>query len=87
MLGNEKGYALFESLIALALLSIVSLSLVIVLPTLLDEISFLDTQQAIYHQLFELHQGRDAGIDVFSRGYEWCTVYERRDGRKHEICL
>jgi len=84
---NEKGYALFESLIGLALLSIVSLSLVVALPVLLEEQARLDTEQAIFHQLVELHNGGSPNIDAFWRGYQWCAIYVRRDGRKREICL
>ena len=84
---NEKGYALFESLIGLALLSMVSLSLIVALPVLLEEQARLDTEQAIYHQLFELHQGGTPEIDAFRRGSKWCVVNERSDGHEHEICL
>ena len=88
---NEKGYALFESLIGLALLSVVSLSLVIALPILLEEQARLDQEQAIYHQLFELHSQSHGGstieIDAFRRGHEWCTIGIGREGREREICL
>ena len=84
---NEKGYALFESLIGLTLLALVALSLIVTLPVLLEEKSYLDKEQAIYHQLFELHQGGNVEIDAFRRDYKWCTTYTRRDGVEHEICL
>ena len=84
---NEKGYALLESLIALALLSIVSLSLITILPMLLEEKAYLDQEQAIYHQLFELHHSGGSEIDAFRRGYKWCTTHTRRDGATREICL
>jgi len=85
MLGKNKehGYALLESLVGLMLLSIVSLSLIVALPILLDENARLDHEQAIYHKLFELHR-REIENDVvitdefeaFRRGYEWCAVLE-----------
>jgi len=84
---NEKGYALFESLIGLALLSIVSLSLVVALPILLEEQARLDQEQAIYHQLFEFHNGGSGEINAFRRGHKWCTITVGRDGDEREICL
>ena len=95
MLG-EAGYALLESLIGLMLLGIVSLSLMVALPILLDEHERLDHEQAIYHKLLELHgRGIEDNITVmepfefeaFRRGYEWCAVYEWRDGYERTICL
>ena len=94
---NEQGYALFESLVGLMLLSIVSLSLVVALPILLEEHARLDTEQAIYHKLFELHsRGSDVNhisviepveFDAFRRGNEWCAIYIWRDGSEKIICL
>lgn len=84
---NENGYALLESLIGLALLSIVSLSLIVTLPILLEGKVNLDEEQAIYHQLFELHNGGLPDINAFRRGHKWCTIYVRSDGHEHEICL
>ena len=84
---NEKGYALFESLIGLALLSVVSLSLIVTLPILLEEQARLDNEQAIYHQLFELHNGGSAEIDAFRYGHKWCATEIRRDGYVRKICL
>ena len=93
---NERGYVLFESLIGLMLLSIVSMSLIVVLPILLEEHVRLDKEQAIYHQLFELH-GREIkeGIsmtepiefEAFRQGDEWCAIYVWRDGDEKIICL
>ena len=94
--GNEQGYALLESLIGLMLLSIISLSLIVVLPILLEEHARLDKEQAIYHKLFELHvRGVENNITVtepfefeaFRRGYEWCATYVWRDGNERTICL
>ena len=84
---NEKGYALFESLIGLALLSIVSLSLIVALPALIEKQVRLDEEQAIYYQLFELHNGGSPDINAFRNGHKWCTIYVRSDGHEHEICL
>jgi len=101
MLGDERGYALLESLIGLMLLGVVSLSLIVALPILLEEHARLDQEQAIYHQLLELH-GRETRNNVivtepvefeaFRRGYEWCAVLEvrdsdRREGNERIICL
>ena len=90
MLGNERGYALLESLIGLMLLGVVSLSLIVALPILLEEHMRLDFEQGIYHQLVELH-GRETRNNViitepvefeaFRRGYEWCAVLEVRSKR------
>jgi len=97
MLGKkENGYALFESLIGLMLLGIVSLSLVVVLPVLLDEHARLDQEQAIYHQLMEFHgRGLDNNMsitepiqfDAFRDGDQWCATYMWRDGYERTICL
>ena len=93
---NEQGYVLIESLIGLMLLSVVSVSLVIALPILLEEHARLDKEQAIYHQLYELHnqEVRDrvtvaepVEFEAFRRGGEWCAVYVWRDGREKIICL
>lgn len=84
---NEKGYALLESLVGLALLSVVSLSLIVALPILFEKQARLDQEQAIYHQLYELHLTGTAEIDAFIRGYQWCTIYVGRDGLEREICL
>ena len=92
---NDKGYALIESIIGLMLLGIVSLSLIISLPILLDKNSRLDKEQAIYHQLFELHRRDVEDITIFApfefetfrRGYEWCATYVWRDGNERTICL
>ena len=93
---HEAGYALLESLVGLVLLSIVSFSLIAAMPILLSERARLDKEQAIYHQLFELH-GRDATghviidepfrIEAFQQGYEWCAIYGWRDGNERKICL
>jgi len=93
---NEKGYALLESLIGLMLLGIVSLSLIVALPILLDEHARLDHEQAIYLQLFELH-GRESRnniivtepfeFEAFRGEFEWCATYIWRDGNERTICL
>lgn len=93
---DEQGYALFESLIGLMLLSIISLSLVVALPILLEEYARLDKEQVIYHQLFELHS-REHGnkvvvtepfeFEAIKRGYHWCATYVWRDGNERTICL
>jgi len=96
MLDKENGYALFESLIGLMLLSVVSLSLVVALPILLDEHARLDHEQAIYHQLLEFHGRRlennltitePIEFDAFRDGYQWCATYIWRDGNERTICL
>ena len=91
----NKGYALFESLIGLILLSIVSLSLVVALPILLEKHAQLDREQAILHRLVELHE-RGGGnnivvaepfrFEAFRRGDQWCATY-RRNGNERIICL
>ena len=93
---DERGYLLIESLIGLILLSVITMSLITVLPILLDASARLDKEQAIYHHLFESH---DKGIhrphtitepyefDVFRRGDEWCATYVWRDQRARKICL
>jgi len=93
---SEQGYALLESLIGLMLLSIVSLSLIVALPILLEEHARIDREQAILHQLAELH-GRGLGnriivtesfeFEAFRRGHEWCGRYVWRDGNERVICL
>jgi len=96
MLDKEEGYALLESLIGLKLLSVVSLSLVIVLPILLNEHTRLDHEQAIYHQLAEFHgRGLEGSLSItepiqfeaFRRGHQWCATYVWRDGNARTICL
>ena len=93
---NEKGYALLESLVGIVLLSIVSLSLIVALPILLDEHARLDHEQAIYHQLFELHRREVENnvivtepieFEAFRRGDKWCATYVWRDGNVRTICL
>jgi len=93
---NEQGYALLESLIGLTLLSVVSLSLVVALPILLEEHARLDKEQAIFHKLVEFHgRGVENNIivtepfefEVFRRRYEWCATYVWRDGNERTICL
>lgn len=93
---NEQGYALLESLIGLMLLSIISLSLIVALPILLEEHARLDKEQAIYHQLFELHDRENGNriivtgpfeFEAFRRGHEWCATYVWRDGNERIICL
>jgi len=93
---NNQGYALLESLIGLMLLSIVSVSLIVALPVLLEEHARLDKEQAILHQLAELH-GRGLGnriivtepfeFEAVRRGYEWCGIFVWRDGNERIICL
>ena len=94
---NEQGYALLESLIGLMLLGIVSLSLVVALPILLEEDARLDKEQKIYHQLFEFH-GRDIKnnmmitdpieFEAFRNGYRWCATYIwRGEANARTICL
>jgi len=98
MLGKneEQGYALLEGLIGLMLLGIVSLSLIVALPILLDEHARLDHEQGIYHQLFELHRSETRNsiivtepieFEAVRRGYEWCAIYMWRDGNERTICL
>ena len=93
---NERGYALLESLVGLMLLSIVSMSLIVVLPILLEEHARLDTEQAIYHKLLELHATETRNnvfvtepfsFEAFRHGYEWCAIYRWRDGNEKTICL
>lgn len=87
---DEQGYLLIESLLGLILLSMVVLSLMTVLPILMDTSARLDKEQAIYHQLFQLQiQGMSEPdeFDVFKRGDEWCAIYVWRDGSEREICL
>ena len=93
---NEQGYALLESLIGLMLLGIVSLSLVVALPILLEESARLDKEQQIYHQLFEFHHrtlenrivvAEPVEFVAFRRGHEWCATYVWRDGLEKTICL
>jgi len=93
---NEQGYALFESLVGLMLLGIVSFSFIVALPILLEKSARLDHEQQIYHQLFELH-GRDDIIDIIitepvrftatRRESRWCATYVWRDGIEKIICL
>ncbi|MCL1989337.1 MAG: hypothetical protein FWG67_00445 [Defluviitaleaceae bacterium] len=97
MLGdNERGYVLLESLMGLMLLSVVSFSLVVALPILLEESIRLDKEQAIYHQLLELHgSGIDSqmmimdpiAFEAFRQGHQWCATYIWRDGHARTICL
>lgn len=96
MLDKEKGYALLESLIGLMLLSIVSLSLIVALPILLNEHARLDHEQAIYHQLMAFH-GRELEnnlvisdpieFEAFRQAHKWCAIYRWRDGNERTICL
>jgi len=89
---GEQGYLLIESLLSLILLGMIALSLITVLPVLLDASTRLDKEQAIYHGLFELH---DHGymnpifdeFDVFKHGDEWCVRYTWRDESERAICL
>ena len=94
---NEQGYALVESLIGLMLLGVVSLSLIVALPILLEEHTRLDKEQAIFHQLVEFH-GRETRnrvtvtepfeFEAFRRRHEWCATYVwRRDGSERTVCL
>jgi len=96
MLDNEKGYALLESLIGLMLLSVVSLSLVVALPILLNEHARLDYEQAIFHQLVEFHgRGLENNMiitdplefEAFKHDDQWCATYVWRDGHVRTICL
>ena len=93
---NDQGYVLLESLIGLMLLSIVSLSLIVALPILLEEYTRLDKEQAIYHKLFELHGRENKNsititepfeFEAFRNGYEWCAIYTWGDGNERRICL
>lgn len=88
---NEKGYALLESLIALLLLSIVSVTLVGVLPFLIDSRARMDSEQAVYHLLHEMHIREGVGgvfeEGVFRDGDEICKIHIWRDGTSREICL
>ena len=93
---NEKGYALLECLVGLMLLGIVSLSLIVALPILLDKHARIDHEQAIYHQLFELHSRETHDnitvtepfeFEAFRRGYEWCATYVWREENERTICL
>jgi len=93
---NEAGYALIESLIGLVLLSMVVLSLIVVLPILLNERNRLDKEQMIYHRLFELHiqnvttdrfYDNVTGIEFFKQGSEWCATYETSSERAITVCL
>jgi len=94
---SEQGYALLESLLGLMLLGIVSLSLMVALPILIDEHARLDHEQAIFHKLFEFHSrglesdivvaGETLEFEAFRRGYKWCATYVWRDGNERTVCL
>jgi len=93
---NEKGYILIESLIGLLLLSIVSFSLLLTLPLLIEARQRLDIEQAIYHHLI-IHQLTDTlenqSIDapipftIFHNSHTWCATYQWRDDNEKTICL
>lgn len=85
---DERGYLLIESLLGLILLSVIAMSLITVLPTLMDASARLDKEQAIYHRLFELHDREIEGPQRITEPYEfhafrrrngWCAIYVWRD--------
>lgn len=93
---NEQGYALLESLIGLMLLSIVSISLVVALPILLEESARLDKEQAIFYHLIEFHDRKiennvtitaPVEFEAVKKGHQWCAFYRWRDGLERTICL
>ena len=98
MSGNkEGGYVLFECLVGLVLLGLVSMSLVLAMPTLLEHRSRLDHEAAIYHKLFELHMSNSGESEVtfnepldfyaYRDGYLWCAVWIWRESSERIICL
>ena len=99
---NERGYILIESLIGMILLSIVSFSLITVLPILAEIDARLDKQQFIHSKLFELQDGilfhgrefegnltiySPFHFQVFHRDQELCATYIWRDNLEETICL
>jgi len=79
---NQRGYALMESLVGLALLGILSATFLETAPLLLGARERLDAQQSAYNQLFEIRsQNISQGIFGHScLSYSWRGIYE-------EICL
>lgn len=94
-LKNDKGYLLLEALVGLALLSIITTSLLITLPLLIEVDYHLDKRQFIYQRLFELHDRQEMmefsmevpfAFEVFRQEERWCAIYLFR-GETHEICI
>lgn len=96
MLENEKGYLLIEGLVGLLILATMTYSLLNVLPLLIQANQRLDTEQVIYHTLFELQdRGFEGSVEitdpfvftVFDQGDRLCARYDWRDQGERTICL
>ena len=77
---SEKGFVLMESLVGLVLLGIVAISMVQVLPILLEADMRLDKEQYIYNRLFEFQDNRLLDGGFFETSAEGSGVLAIREG-------
>jgi len=77
---SEKGFVLMESLVGLVLLGVVAISMVQVLPILLEADMRLDKEQYIYNRLFEFQHGWLLDGEVLETSAEESSVLAIREG-------
>lgn len=99
---NQKGYVLTECLIGLIILTTVGVTLAQTLPTLLHLQHQLETEQSIYHKLYELkdqtlfyqmnnHFPLEFNTPVYFKvtqnNHQLCATYTRGDSIEQTLCF
>lgn len=99
---NQKGFILFECLISLLILSVITTTLVQILPTLLKSKVALHHEQIIFNELYQtkdqfLFHGLSLDFDrlysypipyqIVPLGEQLCAIYSKGVAHETKLCL
>jgi len=93
-INNEKGYILIESLVGLVLLSILSLTLILTIPKLIELQYYINQKQLTYQLLHDAHifnthefQHNHKNLELYFENPRWCARFKRRNNEIVTTCL
>ena len=99
---NERGFILLESLVGLAILSTIILTLLQILPIMIEAKSQIEIEKTIYNTLYMIYDQQtfysqnypnvlyyDEPVSYFIKPNEspLCAIYLWRDQNEKKICL